>query len=83
LIRHTCSQHVFRTEGGKQLQITVSIGIAQNIDTISSEISETAPVNNHNQASYQVISKEEILACSDSMLQIAKKTGRDKIMVAW
>jgi diguanylate cyclase (GGDEF)-like protein len=80
-IRHSCVQHFFRTGQGTTLKITVSIGIAQNIDTVSPENDEKASADNHH-ASYQVLSKEEILALSDSMLEIAKKTGRDKIMVS-
>ncbi len=80
-IRQNCAQHFFRTRQGAMLKVTVSIGIAQNMDTVSPE-DENASSNNHH-ASYQVFSKEEILALSDSMLEIAKKTGRDKVMVSW
>ncbi len=76
-IRQSCAQHFFRTVQGTQLKVTMSIGITQNIETVSPESDENANADN------QVSSKEEILARSDSMLQIAKKTGRDKIMVSW
>jgi diguanylate cyclase (GGDEF)-like protein len=80
-IRQSCAKHIFRTGQGS-LKVTVSIGIAQNLETVSPENDENASIDD-NEASYQVYSKEEILARSDSMLDIAKKTGRDKIMVSW
>lgn len=76
-IRQSCAQHFFRTVQATQLKVTVSIGIAQNLETVPPENDENANAEN------QVLSKEEILARSDSMLEIAKKTGRDKIMVSW
>ena len=78
-IRQSCAKHFFKTGQGSQLKVTVSIGIAQNQDTDSPETYETAD----KPARHKVLSKEEILALSDSMLDIAKKTGRDKVMVSW
>jgi len=81
-IRQSCAKHSFISGQGTTLQVTVSIGIAQNIDAISPKNDENANADNHH-APYQVFSKEEILALSDSMLEIAKKTGRNKSMVSW
>jgi diguanylate cyclase (GGDEF)-like protein len=72
-IRHNCVQHVFRTEQGTRLKVTLSIGVAQSIDIIRSE-------SNKSYKSDQIIYQEEVLARSDLMLQ---QSGPNQVIVYW
>jgi len=77
-IRKKCEQHRFTTQKGIPLKITVSIGIAHNVDVALDEAENelvSPPVN--------LLSKEELIYRADMMLYAAKQAGRNQIMVWW
>jgi two-component system cell cycle response regulator len=77
-IRKRCEYHRFTTEQGIPIKVTVSIGIAHNVDIAHHEILEQNDDN-----SITEISKEELIHRADMMLHAAKQAGRNQVMVWW
>jgi len=85
-IRQRCEQYLFSTLQGIPLKVTLSIGIAQNIDMLHDDEDE-----NHNNKTVEIttvsqmiaIPKEEVLHRADLMLNAAKQAGFNKVMVWW
>jgi len=77
-IRKRCEYHRFMTQQGIPVKVTVSIGIAHNVDIAHDD-------NTDNQNTNQVteISKEELIHRADLMLYAAKQAGRNQVMVWW
>ncbi len=81
-IRKRCELQRFTTQKGIPLKVTISIGIAHNVDIAHTEEEEDEiaaqtvnPVN--------LLTKEELLYRADTMLHAAKQAGRNQIMVWW
>ena len=82
-IRRSCEQHPFTTQQGIPFKVTLSIGVAHNIDiTLEEELNhsdtvvvESAPVTE--------VSKEEVIYRVDVMLNAAKQAGHNQVMVWW
>lgn len=78
-IRKRCEQNIFLTTKKDHVHITVSIGIANNVDVIRDEDDMDAEPLDKN----SLISKEELLNRADIMLTAAKQAGRNHVMVWW
>ncbi|MEK7990841.1 MAG: GGDEF domain-containing protein [Thiotrichaceae bacterium] len=79
-IRKRCEQNIFLTTKKEHVHITVSIGIANNIDVIRDVDMDAEPVNLGKES---LLSKEELLHRVDIMLSAAKQAGRNHVMVWW
>ncbi len=79
-LRQKCEYHLFVTQQGIPIKMTLSIGIAHNVDTVQNSIGE-------NIKSYtdfvSDISKEELIHRAEIMLQAAKQAGNNKVMAWW
>jgi diguanylate cyclase (GGDEF)-like protein len=80
-IRKRCEQNIFLTTKKDHVHITVSIGIANNVDVIRDEDDMDAEPIELDKNS--LISKEELLNRADIMLTAAKQAGRNHVMVWW
>ena len=75
-IRQRCERRIFTTSQGLPLKVTVSIGVAHNIDTRhETNPDETAIVTE--------ISQRELMHRANLMLDAAKQAGCNKVMVWW
>ncbi len=82
-VRKRCEQFRFNTSKGIPLKVTISVGIAHSVDIVHEEtidengeiIVEGGPEN--------LLTKEELLYRTDTMLYAAKQAGRNQIMVWW
>ena len=82
-IRRGCEQHPFTTQQGIPFKVTLSIGVAHNIDIAHEEelnnsdriVVESTPVTE--------VSKEEVIYRVDVMLNAAKQAGHNQVMVWW
>ncbi|WP_349649213.1 sensor domain-containing diguanylate cyclase [Candidatus Parabeggiatoa sp. HSG14] len=75
-IRRRCEQHRFATQQGIPLKVTLSIGIAHNVDIAHHD-------DDNNSTDIQEVSKEELIHRADLMLYAAKQAGRNQVMVWW
>jgi diguanylate cyclase (GGDEF)-like protein len=78
-IRRRCEQRVFTTTQGIPLKVTVSSGIAHNMDIAHDDTEDEVAVTTR----VKTITKEEVVARADSMLNAAKQAGYNRIMVWW
>ena len=78
-IRQRCEKQVFSTSQGIPVKITMSIGIAHNIEVAHEEVLQ----QNTNQPPVTQISKEELMCRADLMLHAAKQAGCNQVMVWW
>ena len=77
-IRRSCEQHLFTTQQGIPFKVTLSIGVAHNIDIThhhEEPVVELAPITE--------VSKEEVIYRVDVMLNAAKQAGHNQVMVWW
>ncbi len=74
-IRRSCEDCIFATTKEAPLKVTVSIGVAHNVDIDHSQKIDTK--------GHQSLSKEELIYRTDLMLSAAKQAGRNKVMVWW
>lgn len=81
-IRQRCERQKFTTLQGIPIKVTLSIGIAHNVDIAHEEILENY-IDNIESKSVTEISKEELIHRADVMLYAAKKAGRNQVMVWW
>ncbi len=81
-IRKRCESHRFTTEQGIPIKVTISIGIAHNVDIAHNEVIDEN-TDNQNTNSVTEISKEELIHRADLMLYAAKQAGRNQVMVWW
>ncbi|MCK5719654.1 MAG: GGDEF domain-containing protein [Thiomargarita sp.] len=84
-IRQRCELHSFTTLKGIPLKVTVSIGIAHNID-ITHEIIPKNNDKDDEQTPVKImgeVSKEEFLHRASMMLNAARQAGHNKVMVWW
>jgi diguanylate cyclase (GGDEF)-like protein len=70
-IRQRCDRYVFSTRLGIPLKLTVSIGVAHNVDIPQDD----------NQA--RGIYKEELIRRADVMLEAAQQAGYNQVMAWW
>jgi diguanylate cyclase (GGDEF)-like protein len=76
-IRLRCEQNSFTTQQGIPLKVTLSAGIAHNVDIAHTD-------EDHEESTeITAISKEELMHRADTMLQAAKTAGRNQVMVWW
>lgn len=81
-IRKRCMQQHFTTLRGLPLKITISAGIAHNVDIAHDEESEESAEITQVQPASEV-SKEELIHRADMMLSAAKQAGCNQVMVWW
>ena len=81
-IRRCCEQHFFTTLQGIPLKLTLSVGIAHNIETALEENSNPN-VNTNAMNQITELPKEELIHRTELMLYAAKQAGRNKVMVWW
>lgn len=79
-IRKRCEQNIFLSLTKKHIKITVSIGVANNIDLVR-DIDNDPELFDLGRSSQ--LSKEELLNRADIMLTAAKQAGRNCVMVWW
>ncbi len=79
-IRKRCEQNIFLTTKKEHVHITVSIGIANNIE-LSRDVDMDAEFEDLSKES--LLSNEELLNRADIMLTAAKQAGRNHVMVWW
>jgi len=65
---------------GIPFKVTLSVGIAHNIETALEETFNSS-TNTNNQITE--LSKEELIHRTELMLYAAKQAGRNKVMVWW
>jgi diguanylate cyclase (GGDEF)-like protein len=84
-IRRRCEQYVFSTRQGLPLRVTVSVGVAHNVDIVHHENDddEESTADNPEMSQGTGISKEELLHRADVMLHAAKQAGHNKVMAWW
>ena len=78
-IRRRCEQQVFTTSQDILVKVTLSAGIAHNLDVAH----DVALQENSNQPAVTEISKEELMYRADLMLYAAKQVGHNQVMVWW
>lgn len=74
-IRQRCEEHTFAMIKEQPLKVTISVGVAHNVDIDHSQKVEGKK--------HQSLSKEELVYRTDLMLNAAKQAGRNKVMVWW
>ncbi len=74
-IRRRSEQSFFGRLDGLQIKITLSIGIAHNVDIVHSELDQDNISTE--------ISKEEVMYRANTMLQTAQRAGHNQVMVWW
>ena len=79
-IRKRCEQNIFLTTKKEHVHITISVGIANNIDVIRDVDMDAEPIDLGKDS---LLSKEELLNRADIMLTAAKQAGRNQVMVWW
>jgi len=75
-IRGRCDRYAFSTRLGIPLKLTVSIGVAQNVNVSHNEFDESL-------AQEMGISKEELIQRAEVMLEAAKQGGYNQVMAWW
>jgi len=75
-IRQRCEYHVFTTLQGLPFKVTLSIGIANNLDITLDE-------KTNEEKDRRELSKEEIVRRAEVMLNAARQAGRNQVMVWW
>jgi two-component system, cell cycle response regulator len=80
-IRQRCERHKFTTQQGIPIKVTLSIGIAHNVDIAHEEMLDDYADNT--ESAITEISKEELIHRADVMLETAKKAGHNQVMVWW
>lgn len=75
-IRQRCEYHVFTTLQGLPFKVTLSIGIANNIDVVLDD-------KTNEEREQRELSKDEIMRRAEVMLRAAKQAGRNQVMVWW
>lgn len=78
-VRKKCEQHRFTTQKGIPLKVTISVGIAHNVDVALEE----AEGEGAQPGQVNLLSKEELIYRADMMLYAAKQAGHNQIMVWW
>jgi diguanylate cyclase (GGDEF)-like protein len=81
-IRQRCEQQSFTTQQGIPLKVTLSAGIAHNVDIAHEDMLEEETTDKDD-VQPMAISKEELMHRADTMLQAAKTAGRNQVMVWW
>lgn len=79
-IRRRCEHHNFTTIQGVPIKVTISIGIANNIEIVR-DIDMNEALSTLGQKNE--LSKEELLHRADLMLYAAKQAGKNRVMVWW
>lgn len=75
-IRQRCEKKQMTTLFGLPLKVTISVGVAHNVETIvDDKTGETRRI--------MPLTKDELLYRADLMLQAAKQAGKNKVMVWW
>jgi two-component system, cell cycle response regulator len=83
-IRQRCEQNHFATRQGIPLKVTLSAGIAHNVDIAHEEMLDDDDESvQKDDVQPTAISKEELMHRADTMLQAAKTAGRNQVMVWW
>lgn len=82
-IRRGCEQHLFTTQQGIPFKVTLSIGVAHNIDIAHHEELNDSDRIVVESASVTEVSKEEVIYRVDVMLNAAKQAGHNQVMVWW
>jgi len=81
-IRQRCETNKVTTLKGATIRVTISIGLAHNVEIAHEDLVDDDAVNEETNSVTEV-SKEEILQRADLMLHAAKKAGRNQVMVWW
>jgi diguanylate cyclase (GGDEF)-like protein len=82
-IRRSCEQHSFTTQQGVPFKVTLSIGVAHNIDIAHGEELHNSDSIVMETTSVKEVSKEEVIYRVDVMLNAAKQAGHNQVMVWW
>ncbi len=77
-IRGRCDRYAFSTQLGIPLKLTVSIGVAQNVNVPHNEFDDDDSL-----AQGVGISKEELIQRAEVMLEAAKEGGHNQVMAWW
>lgn len=82
-IRRRCEQHLFTTLQGIPLKVTLSLGIAHNIDITHDDHLNDNSSQSGTTLHTNEVTKDELIYRADLMLYAAKQAGCNKVMVWW